>query len=127
MRSSKNIARSQMAASNTSHRLSRCQVFLNKRLLSEIILLNMIWVFKVCKNLSCWVLTQLELMNFVTVWVLEVCQTLIWIMSQCKLLSFVTIQVFEFCYHLFFEFWTIWVFLWFFFFCENCLFLLQKS
>ena len=33
--SDKNIARSQMAASNKSHRLSRCQVVLNKRLLSE--------------------------------------------------------------------------------------------
>ena len=30
--SDQNIARSQMAASNTSHRLSRCQVVLNKRL-----------------------------------------------------------------------------------------------
>ena len=34
-----NIGRSQMAASNTSHQLLRCQVALNKRLLSEIVLL----------------------------------------------------------------------------------------
>ena len=33
----KNIARSQMAASNTSHRLSRCQVVPNNKLLAEIV------------------------------------------------------------------------------------------
>ena len=39
---SKNIARSQMAASNTFHQLLRCQVVLNNGLLSEIVLLIII-------------------------------------------------------------------------------------
>ena len=91
-----NNARSQMAASNTSQWLSKCQVVLNKRLLSEIILLIRIYVFEVFHNLSCWVLSQLDLLNFVTVWVFESCPTLIWIISKFKFLSFITTQVFEF-------------------------------
>ena len=48
----KNIARSQMAASNKSHRLSRCQVVLNKRLLSEFFFIRIL-VFEFFNNLSC--------------------------------------------------------------------------
>ena len=95
-----NIARLQMAASNTYPSLLRCQVVLNKRLLSKIVLLLIIWVFEVCHNLSCWVLSQFVLWNFFTIY--GICQTLSWILSQFKFFSFVTIQVFEFCYHSFF-------------------------
>ena len=102
-----NIARTQMAASNTSHRLSRCQVVLNKRLLSEIVLLIRIWVFEFCYIFSCWVSSQFELLNFVTFWVLsnwvEFC-------PNSRFFSFVTIQVDElFLQFRFLSFVTIWI------------------
>ena len=95
-----NIARLQMADSNTSHWLSRCPVVLPERLLSEIVLLIRIWVFEVCHNLSCGVLSKFEVLNFVKSWVFEIYQTFIWIVchnfslsvwSQFKLIRFVKI------------------------------------
>ena len=87
----------QMAASNTSHRMSRCQVVLNKRLLSETVLLTRIWVFKFFHNLSWWVLSQFEFyFYFVTVWVFEISQNLSWILSQFKFLILVAIQVLQY-------------------------------
>ena len=61
----KNAARLQMAASNTSH-WSRCQVVLNKRLFSEIVLLIK---FFLSHNWSCWILSQFEFLKFVKLWV----------------------------------------------------------
>ena len=46
----KHLVRLQMAALNTSHRLLRSQVVLNKRLLSAMVLLIRIRVFEVCPN-----------------------------------------------------------------------------
>ena len=45
LKTKQNIARSQIAASHTSHQLSRCQIVFNKRLLSEIFLLIIIGDF----------------------------------------------------------------------------------
>ena len=102
----------------------RCHVVLNKRLLSEIVLLIRIWVFEFCHNFSSWVLSQFEF------WILlhfEFCQTeLIFVpiqvffsfFLQFKLMSFVTILVFEFYHNLIvwalsqfqlLNFFTIWV------------------
>ena len=105
---SKNISRSQMVASNTSHWFLRCQVVLNKRHLSEIVLLHRIWAFEFCHNFSCWVvefchslsfwnLSYFEL-NFVQIQGSQFCY-------NSSFLTFVTILVFEFCNNL-----SCWVF-----------------
>ena len=78
-----------MTASKTSHRLSSCQVVLNKRPLSET-------GFLYYQNLSFWVLSQFESLSFVTIWVVDICHSLsFWKLSNFEL-SFVPIQVFEF-------------------------------
>ena len=87
----KNIARSQMAALNTSHWLSRCQVVLNKRLLLEMVLLIRIWVFEFCHDLSCWVLSHFELFIFFSQ------NFSFWHWSNFEL-NFVLNEVFEFCF-----------------------------
>ena len=107
----KTIVRLHMSATNTFHWLSRYQVVLNKRLLSEIILLIRMWVFEFCHNISCWVLSQFELLNFVTLWVFEIDQTLRWNSSQFKFLSFLPLVFFLVLLQLYFlSFVTIWVF-----------------
>ena len=45
--------------------------------------------FKFCHNLSFWVLSQLEFLSFVTIWVFT-----FWVYEFCHNLSFVTIWVF---------------------------------
>ena len=51
-----------MAALNTSHRLLRSQVVLNKRLLSAMVLLIRIRVFEVCPNV---------VVEFITIFVVK--------------------------------------------------------
>ena len=83
-----NIAKSQIAFLNTSHRLTRCQVFLNIR---QKLSFNL--------NLSFWGLSQFELLSFITIWVVEFCHSLsFWNLSNFEL-NFVQIQVFECCYN----------------------------
>ena len=112
----KNITRLQMAAFDTSHRLSRCQVVIyKKKLLSEIVFLIRIWVFEFfsssiwvvefCHNLSCWILSQFQFLKFVKLWVKFCPHSSFWVLLQFKFLSFVTILVFEICINL-----SCWVF-----------------
>ena len=100
-----NIARSQMAASNTYCRLLRCQVVLNKRTYSEIVLLLKfgfffcfvtIWVVKFCHNLSCYIWSLFEFLKFskLLCWICPISS--IWVLLEFK---------FELCYHL--SFWIL--------------------
>ena len=110
---SENIARSQMAPSNTSHWLPRCQVV---RLLSDMFfllefrflnLIFTIWVVEFCYNLSCWIWSQFEFLKYVKLWV-EFCpNTSFWVLLQFKCLSFVIILVLSFITIWIFEFFTI--------------------
>ena len=60
-----------------------------------------LWVFKICQNLSFWVLSQFDL---------EFCYNLSFlILSQFRFFSFVAIWVFEFVVIWFFSFVAIWV------------------
>ena len=94
----KKIARSQKAALNAYHQLSRCQVGLNKRLLSEIVLLIRIGVFEFCNILICWVLSQFQFLKVVKLWV-EFCpNSSFWVLLQFKfyLLTNLNIQLIYF-------------------------------
>ena len=100
----KNIARSQMAVSNTSHRLLRCQVVLNKRLFVkklffwlefDFLSVVTIWVVEFCHNLSCWMSSYFEFLKFVKLWVEFYLNSSCWVYFQFKLLSFVTNSVFK--------------------------------
>ena len=128
----------QNAAQSKSHRLSRHQVILTKRLFLS-------FEIEYCQSLSFWVWSELKLLGFVTIWVLEFCHNLIFLdFSQfefwefCHNLSILTIWVVEFVAILFFEFcryvsfvtiWGFWdlsqfqflscVAIWVFKFCHN--------
>ena len=99
---------SRKAAPRTYHRLSRCQAVFTKICHQYYC---RYWYchychYQYCHNLIFWVLSQFELLSFVTIWVLsqfEFCHKLIFF-------SFVTILVFEVFYLIFLSFFTIWVF-----------------
>ena len=96
----KNIERLQNAVLSSSHRLSRCQVVLTKKLFSVLLELELS-EFEFEHKLSFGAYHNL---SFVAIWVLLHFEFLV--LSQFKLLSLVTIWVSE----LPFEFW--WFFLW---------------
>ena len=81
-----------MAASNTSHRFSRCQVVLNKRRWSDIVILSRIgvfsfftiWVVDFCHNLSFWNWSNFEFL-----------QVKFLVLLQSWFRSFVTILIVE--------------------------------
>ena len=133
----KNIARLQNAAQSTSHRLSRCQVVLTKRLfkvLSDIDLSEFEFFscqnlsFEFCQSLSFgfltnWVLSQFDFFSchifsfwvwqkfeFLScqIFIFEFCHNLSFKLYQFEFLSFVKIFVFEFCHNLSLTFITIW-------------------
>ena len=123
----------QNAAQSTSHRLSRCQVVLTKRMFKfgqKWSCQNLsFWVFsqfnfEFCHNLSFWFSSQFEfsipffkllifviiqVMSFVRTWVFGLCHNLSFlVLSQFEFLSFLKIWFFELCHNL--SFVTIWVF-----------------
>ena len=85
-----------------------------------------VWDFEFCHNLSICVLSQLQFLSFVAIWV-KFCHYLsFWFWSQFEFLIFVTISVFEFSHQLGLV--AIWVIEFFgenFFFGKNY-FLLKK-